>query len=79
MKGEGMMEYNFELKKGKEGLLLDERKFKILEIPSIMMNSKGEFKYGDIKLEIENEIYVMRIEEFVKNVKQIGDLEIKKL
>ena len=74
-----MMEYNFELKKGKEGLLLDERKFKILEIPSIMMNSKGEFKYGDIKLEIENEIYVMRIEEFVKNVKQIGDLEIKKL
>lgn len=72
-----MSEYNFELKCGQSGWLIDGRFYNIMSIPSIMMCSDGSFKYGDIEVGINNEHYVMRISEFVENIKTIGNLTIR--
>lgn len=72
-----MSKYNFELKCGQSGWLIDGRFYNILSIPSIMMCSDGSFKYGDIEVGINNEHYVMRISEFIENIKTIGDLTIR--
>ena len=72
-----MNKYNFELKCGQSGFLNDGRFFNIISIPSIMMSSDGNFKYGDIEVSINNEHYVMRISEFIECIKSIGDLEIR--
>ena len=72
-----MNKYYFELKNGQSGFLVDGRFYKIISIPSIMFCSDGDFRYGDIEVEINNERYVMRISEFIKNIKTIGDLTIR--
>lgn len=72
-----MKEYYFELKCGQSGFLVDGRFYNIISIPSVMMCSNGNFKYGDIEVGINNERYLMRISEFVENIKTIGDLTIR--
>ena len=72
-----MNQYYFELKCGQSGFLVDGRFYNIISIPSVMMCSDGSFKYGDIEVGINNEHYVMRISEFIENIKTIGDLTIR--
>ena len=67
----------FELKCGQSGFLVDGRFYNILSIPSVVMCSNGRYKYGDIEIGINNEYHKMRISEFMKNVKTIGNLEIR--
>lgn len=72
-----MEKYNFELKCGQSGFLIDGRFYNILSIPSIVMCSDGSYKWGDIEVGINNEYHKMRISEFIQNIKTIGDLTIR--
>lgn len=72
-----MEKYFFDLKCGASGWLDDGRFYNVMSIPSITMGSDGTFKYGDIKVGINNEPYVMRIDEFISHIKTIGNLTIK--
>ena len=66
-----------ELKCGQSGFFVDGRYYKIHSIPSITMCSDGSYKYGDIKVCIDDEDCEMSISEFIENVKTIGNLSIK--
>lgn len=69
--------YNLDLRFGKEGYLVDGRRFCITSIPSIMACSDGTIKYADISVQIDGVYHTMRVDEFVKNVKTIGNLTIQ--
>ena len=72
-----MSKYCFELKCGQSGFLIDGRFYNVISIPTITMCSNGNLQYGDIEVGINNERYVMRISEFIENIKTIGDLTIR--
>jgi hypothetical protein len=73
---EGMV-YNLDLRFGKEGYFVDGRHFCITSIPSIMACSDGTIKYADISVQIDGIYHTMRVDEFVKNIKTIGNLTVR--
>ena len=67
----------FEVKKGQCGFLTDGRYYKVISVPSIMMCSDGTLKHGDVELDIDGENYIIRISEFIDNVKTVGNLTVR--